>query len=64
MAAKALAAAEPPDVERLEVLLPQAVRFYLDERDGGQPSWRYPSFLNGGAAAGGRMVSLDEDLWQ
>lgn len=66
MAAKALAAADSPDTERLAVLLPQAVRFYLDERDGGQPSWRYPSFLNGAAAAtaGGCTVSLDDELWQ
>jgi hypothetical protein len=66
LAARALAAADSTDAERLSVLLPQAVRFYLDERDGGQPSWRYPSFLDGGAAAapGGCEVSLDEELWQ
>lgn len=64
MAAKALAATGSSDVKRLAVLLPQAVRFYLDERDGGQPSWRYPSFLSGEAAAGGCQVSLDEEHWQ
>ena len=66
MAAKALAAADSPDAERLSTLLPQAVRFYLGERDGGQPSWRYPSFLDGGAAptAGDCTVNLDEELWQ
>jgi len=65
LAAKALAAAGTPDAERLSILLPQAVRFYLDERDSGQPGWRYPSFLEGGAGASGeRGVRLDEDLWQ
>jgi len=65
MAARALAADGSPDAERLATLLPQAVRFYLDEREGGQPGWRYPSFLEGRDGAGeGRGVSLDEELWQ
>jgi hypothetical protein len=66
MAAKALAAADSSDAERLSVLLPQAVRFYLGERDSGQPSWRYPSFLDSGTApaAGDCTVNLDEELWQ
>jgi hypothetical protein len=66
MAAKAVAAADSPDAERLSILLPQAVRFYLGEREGGHPSWRYPSFLDGGAAAtaGSCTVNLDEELWQ
>jgi hypothetical protein len=65
-AAKAMAATGSPDPERLSILLPQAIRFYLGERDCGQPSWSYPSFLEGGdgAAVGGLMVSLDEELWQ
>lgn len=65
MAARALSADGSPDAKRLATLLPQAVRFYLDERDSGQAGWRYPSFLEGRDGAGdGRGVSLDEDLWQ
>lgn len=65
LAAKALSAAPLPEAERLSALLSQAVRFYLNERDGGQPGWRYPSFLEGSdGAAGGRDATLDEELWQ
>jgi hypothetical protein len=53
------------DPERLSLLLPRAVRFYLDERDGGQPGWSYPSFLAGEDGNGsGQEVSLDDGLWQ
>jgi hypothetical protein len=65
LAAHSLAASDDPDPERLTLLLPRAIRFYFEEREGGQPGWRYPSFLDDGAAAnGGRAVSLPEDLWQ
>lgn len=61
----ALAASEDPDSGRLELLLPRAVRFYLEERDGGDPGWRYPSFLDGAdGAKDGREVSLPAELWQ
>jgi hypothetical protein len=67
LAAHSLAASGDPDPERLTLLLPRAIRFYLADRDGGQPGWRYPSFLDagGGAVDGtGSEVSLPEDLWQ
>lgn len=65
LAAHALAASEDPDPERLDLVLPRAVRFYLEERDSGQPGWRYPSFLEGGGGVeGGQEVGLPEDLWQ
>lgn len=65
MAAKALGV-DDSDAGRLSDLLAQAVRFYLGDRDAGQSSWSYPSFLDGGAGAGvgGTTVSLDEELWQ
>jgi hypothetical protein len=64
MAAKALAAARQPQPERIALLVPGAVRFYLDERSDGREGWRYPSFLppeNG--SVGGHVVYLDEALW-
>jgi len=65
LAAQSLAASEDPDPERLSLLLPRAVRFYLEERDGGQPGWRYPSFLAGrDSFEGEREVALEEELWQ
>jgi len=70
IAAKALSEDTDSDGDRLALLLPRAVRFYLDERTDGRSGWRYPSFLaaedgNGdGAAADGHEVSLDEDLWR
>jgi hypothetical protein len=70
MAARTLSATAAPGPDRLALLLPRAVRFYLDERDRDLPGWRYPSFLaaeNGagnGSAAEGHEVSLDEELWQ
>jgi hypothetical protein len=68
MAAEALSTAVDSDGDRLALLLPRAVRFYLDERDDGRPDWRYPSFLvsqNGdGETLEGREVDLDEELWQ
>lgn len=60
-----LAASDEPDPERLTLLLLRAIRFYLEEREGEQPGWRYPSFLDGAdGASGGREVSLPDDLWQ
>lgn len=65
LAAHSLAASEDPDLERLSLLLPRAVRFYFEERDEGRPEWRYPPFLDGTQVdGGGREVSLPEDLWQ
>lgn len=70
IAARALSADADSDGDRLSLLLPRAVRFYLDERDDGQPGWRYPSFLaaedgdGDGTAADGHEVSLDEELWR
>jgi hypothetical protein len=66
LAAHSLAGAADPDPERLALLLPRAVRFYLGERDGGQSGWRYPSFFENGGGAGddGCEVSLPDDLWQ
>lgn len=73
IAAKALSTDADSDSDRLALLLPRAVRFYLDERDDGRPAWRYPSFLAAedgdgaaadGVAADGHEISLDEDLWQ
>jgi hypothetical protein len=65
MAAHSLAATAEPDPERVALLLPRAVRFYLDERDRNGAGWRYPSFLDGrGADGDAREVSLPDDLWQ
>lgn len=66
LAAHSLAAADDPDPERLSLLLPRAVRFYFEEREGEQPGWRYPSALvdGGNGINGGREVSLPDDLWQ
>jgi hypothetical protein len=65
LAAHSLAASDDPDPERLALLLPRAVRFYFEEREGEQPGWRYPSFLDdGGADDGGRAVSLPDELWR
>ena len=65
MAARVLSAKGSPDADRLAVLLPRAVHFYLDERDGERVGWRYPSFLDEGRAQDdGRQVNLPEDLWQ
>ena len=65
LAAHSLAASADPDPERLSLLLPRAVRFYFEDRDGEQPGWRYPSFLDGGQADGdGWEVSLSDELWQ
>lgn len=65
LAAHSLAASDDPDPERLALLLPRAVRFYFEERDGGQPGWRYPSFLEAGnGVEQDREVSLPEDLWR
>jgi hypothetical protein len=70
MAAKALSTTVDSDGDRLSLLLPRAVRFYLDERDDGRPGWRCPPFLasqNGtgnGDAPESREVDLDEELWQ
>jgi hypothetical protein len=67
LAARTLAASGDPDPDRLSQLLPRAVRFYLDERDGARPGWRYPAFLveaGGDGEAGGQEVSLDDELWQ
>jgi hypothetical protein len=65
LAAHSLAASEDPDPERLSLLLPRAVRFYLEERDREQSNWRYPPFLDGTQIDGeGREVSLPDELWQ
>jgi len=65
LAAHSLAASADPDPERLALLLPRAVRFYFEDRDGDQPGWRYPSFLDGNHADGdGLEVSLPDELWQ
>jgi hypothetical protein len=65
MAAKVLTAAGDPDPSRLSILLPRAVRFYLDERDGDHPGWGYPSFLDGkDGAAGDFQVGIEDELWQ
>jgi hypothetical protein len=64
LAVRSLAASPDPEPERLELLLPRAVRFYFEERNSERPGWRYPSFLDGGdGAEDGREVSLAEDLW-
>jgi len=65
MAAKVLTAAVDPEPSRLSILLPRAVRFYLDEREGARPGWGYPSFLDDtDGAAGGPEVELEDELWQ
>lgn len=65
LAAQSLAAADDPDPKRLSLLLPRAVRFYFEERDGERPGWRYPVFLAGqDGERDGRQVSLPDDLWQ
>jgi hypothetical protein len=65
LAARALAAGEDPDPERVSLLLPRAVRFFLDDRDGGEPGSGYPSFLTGqGRNASGHEIDLDGELWQ
>jgi hypothetical protein len=66
LAAHSLAAAADPDPERLALLLPRAVRFYLEERDESQAGWRYPSFLDGRSSTDGDSceVGLPDDLWQ
>jgi hypothetical protein len=59
----ALAATADPSPERLSLLLPRAVRFYLEERDSGRSGWTYPAFLDGSdGSAGGREVELPEEL--
>jgi hypothetical protein len=67
LAAHSLSASDDPDAERLSLLVPRAIRFYFEERDGGEPGWRYPSFLDpggGGKDGGGREVSIPDELWQ
>jgi hypothetical protein len=64
MAARALAAADDFRPDRNSLLLSRAVRFYLDERDGGREGWRYPSFLDDGDGGDGEQLVLDEDLWR
>jgi hypothetical protein len=65
LAAHSLAASADPDPERLSQLLPRAVRFYLEDRDGGEPGWRYPTFLDGGRVDGdGCELSLPDELWE
>jgi hypothetical protein len=65
LAAHSLAAPEDPDPERLSLLLPRAVRFYFEERDGERSSWRHPRLLDGSdGTQDGREVSLPDDLWQ
>jgi hypothetical protein len=65
LAAKVLTAAADPEPSRLSILLPRAVRFYLDERDGSRPGWRYPSFLDGeDGAVADFQVGLEDELWQ
>jgi len=68
LAAHSLAASADPDPERLAQLAPRAVRFYFEERDGGdgeQPGWRYPSFLDRPPVDGdGWEVSFPDELWQ
>lgn len=67
LAAHSLAASDDPDPERLSLLVPRAVRFYLGEGDGDgdQPGWRYPAFLDRSEADGdGREVSMPDELWQ
>jgi hypothetical protein len=65
LAAHSLAASADPTPERLSLLLPRAIRFYFEDRDGGQPGWRYPSFLDGSEVDGdGWEVSLPDELWQ
>jgi hypothetical protein len=65
LAAHALAAAEDPDPDRLELLLPRAIRFYFEEREGERDGWGYPPFLDGTRIDGdGHEVSLADDLWQ
>jgi hypothetical protein len=64
MAARALAAGDSPDPGRLPVLLPRALRFFLDGGKG-EPGWRYPPFLAGGNAPTRQCrVPLEEALWQ
>jgi len=65
LAAHSLAASDDPDPERLALLLPRAIRFYFEEREGEQPGWRYPSFLDDRGAGNGRQpVSLPDELWE
>ncbi len=65
LAAHSLAASADPDPDRLSLLLPRAIRFYLEEGDDDQLDWRYPSFLNGKARAEeGREVNIEDELWQ
>lgn len=64
LAAQALAAEPDPSTERLSILLPRAVRFYLDQRDGGTSAWRYPSFIPEADVSREHEVPLDEDLWR
>lgn len=65
LAAQSLTASPDPDPERLSLVLPRAVRFYLAQRGGDHPGWRYPSFLGGGGAGDdGREVALPDDLWE
>jgi hypothetical protein len=65
LAVRALTASDDPDPGRLALLLPRAVRFYFEESDGGQPGWRYPTFLNGDdGAKDGLDASLPADLWR
>jgi hypothetical protein len=65
LAAHSLAASADPDPGRLSLLLPRAVRFYLEERESGQAGWRHPTFLNGSRVDGGGCeLSLPDELWQ
>jgi hypothetical protein len=67
LAVHSLAASDDPESERLSLLLPRAVRFYFEERDGGKPGWRYPGFLADGDGAedsSGREVGLEDGVWR
>jgi hypothetical protein len=65
MSARALVSGRDPDPERLRRILPQAVRYYLDDRASGDPAWRYPGFLGVGDGGGEVWsVPLDPGLWE
>jgi hypothetical protein len=63
LAAKALAANSDPADRRLSLLLPRAVRFYLNEKSGEGAGWRYPSFLPEDGVVKEVTVPLEEGLW-
>jgi hypothetical protein len=64
MTARALVSGRDPEPERLQRILPQAVRYYLDERASGNSGWRYPGFLGVGEDSGRIWeVPLDSTLW-